>query len=628
MPLKPGSSRKVISENIDELTHHGSRPRSHEQIVAIALHNADKYRRANGGIVSRDGGGNIPVNMVPGALLDPMQRQMRQAYSQIPTEKLQEMAVQYGNSPRGQMANRLLMARRMGQDRQAQPPQQQQQQDQTPGLEVMPPTQGVKRGGIVHRDMGGGMSLSMADPWWTRSEERGSESGFLHGRTPGRADKLTTTAPSGAYIIPADVIAGLGEGNSLAGANVMDKILESGPWGIRMDRSRSRGPSEARAPMPRQSNAPQMDFTKDETDGVYRDGGSIHRRAGGGASGDVGASSMSGGSPGGMTGQNWGNLGIQGAGSVLPFGGGIGLGVAKGIYNDVTHGGDQANTNQEHWWNPTGTTFGERAYNAARNFLSDRFSSGAPPAGPNDQQMAESSGFKTQQGKGSMGLGHDLNPFNSDVSGTGNSLAQSQTSGSGVQPFTGTPATAPTTAANFDSSGWNQNATTEGQTGNSASPGGGSGAGLYTGMALQSNGGWDSGGGAMNTGMGNESGTSFIGGLGGSSDFSVSGGFTGDLGGLSGMMSDLGAQQVNKGARGGGIDKYKAGGVGTAPDHGRVPVALSHGEYQVDPEDVARIGRGNMKLGHAILDQWVQEARKRHIEKLKKLKPPVGAKAA
>ena len=607
MPLKPGMP---VADAIKELHHFGTRPRSNKQIIAIAEEN--HRRRANGGIVSRDGGGNVPVNMVPGALLDPMQRQMRQAYSQIPTEKLQEMAVQYGNSPRGQMANRLLMARRMGQDRQAQPPQQQQQQDQTPGLEVMPPTQGVKRGGIVHRDMGGGMSLSMADPWWTRSEERGSESGFLHGRTPGRADKLTTTAPSGAYIIPADVIAGLGEGNSLAGANVMDKILESGPWGIRMDRSRSRGPSEARAPMPRQSNAPQMDFTKDETDDVYRDGGSIHRRAGGGASGDVGASSMSGGSPGGMTGQNWANLGIQGAGSVLPFGGGIGLGVGKGIYNDIAFGGNQANTNQENFWNPTGTTFGERAYNAVRNGFHDLFDRGAPAAGPNDQQMNQSSGFAQQNSKGDMGFWHDINPFAPSASGTGNSLSQGPTGGGNVGAYSGTPATAPAS---------NTPAPDVAQTGHAMS----SPAGLPEGMGLQSNGGWDSGGGAANTGPGNEGPSGGFGDMfGGGGSFSVEGGTTGDSGG----GSPYGQTQVFKEARGGGLDKYKAGGVGTAPDHGRVPVALSHGEYQVDPEDVARIGRGNMKLGHAILDQWVQEARKRHIEKLKKLKPPVGAKAA
>jgi hypothetical protein len=37
MPLKKGSSKKTISANISELTHHGSKKRKHNQIVAIAL---------------------------------------------------------------------------------------------------------------------------------------------------------------------------------------------------------------------------------------------------------------------------------------------------------------------------------------------------------------------------------------------------------------------------------------------------------------------------------------------------------------------------------------------------------------------------------------------------------------
>lgn len=36
MPLKAG--KQNVGWNIKELTEHGSRPRSHEQIVAIALH--------------------------------------------------------------------------------------------------------------------------------------------------------------------------------------------------------------------------------------------------------------------------------------------------------------------------------------------------------------------------------------------------------------------------------------------------------------------------------------------------------------------------------------------------------------------------------------------------------------
>ena len=112
---------------------------------------------------------------------------------------------------------------------------------------------GVARGGGIHRAMGGdmGVSPSQASPWWTRSEARGSEQspggGFLAGTTGGRADAITTTAPGGSHVLPADVVAGLGDGNSLAGARVMDEILRSGPHGTPMERS-ARGMGPPRAP--------------------------------------------------------------------------------------------------------------------------------------------------------------------------------------------------------------------------------------------------------------------------------------------------------------------------------------------------------------------------------------------
>lgn len=61
MPLAPGNSQSAISRNIDELTHHGSRPRSHDQIVAIALSNADKHPKAarGGGIGAYSHGGPV-----------------------------------------------------------------------------------------------------------------------------------------------------------------------------------------------------------------------------------------------------------------------------------------------------------------------------------------------------------------------------------------------------------------------------------------------------------------------------------------------------------------------------------------------------------------------------------------
>jgi hypothetical protein len=45
MPLQPGKNN--IGANIRELTNHGSRPRSHKQIVAIALHAAEDKPKKN-----------------------------------------------------------------------------------------------------------------------------------------------------------------------------------------------------------------------------------------------------------------------------------------------------------------------------------------------------------------------------------------------------------------------------------------------------------------------------------------------------------------------------------------------------------------------------------------------------
>jgi hypothetical protein len=37
---------------------------------------------------------------------------------------------------------------------------------------------------------------------------------------------------------------------------------------------------------------------------------------------------------------------------------------------------------------------------------------------------------------------------------------------------------------------------------------------------------------------------------------------------------------------------------------------------------VRRVGGGDLQRGHDRLDEWVKTVRKRHIEKLKSLKPP------
>ena len=53
----------------------------------------------------------------------------------------------------------------------------------------------------------------------------GIAEGFLDGDTAGRADRLRTVAPAGAYVIPADIVSALGEGNSAAGARVIQDMI-------------------------------------------------------------------------------------------------------------------------------------------------------------------------------------------------------------------------------------------------------------------------------------------------------------------------------------------------------------------------------------------------------------------
>jgi hypothetical protein len=55
--------------------------------------------------------------------------------------------------------------------------------------------------------------------------------GFLHSAVPGRTDKLPITVGGGAYVLPADHVAALGQGNSLAGANIVNKMFKMGPYG-------------------------------------------------------------------------------------------------------------------------------------------------------------------------------------------------------------------------------------------------------------------------------------------------------------------------------------------------------------------------------------------------------------
>jgi hypothetical protein len=59
-----------------------------------------------------------------------------------------------------------------------------------------------------------------------KSKEPGVFHGPLKGPIAGRTDRLPINVYSGSYVIPADIVSGLGEGNSEAGFAVIDRMIE------------------------------------------------------------------------------------------------------------------------------------------------------------------------------------------------------------------------------------------------------------------------------------------------------------------------------------------------------------------------------------------------------------------
>ena len=222
-----------------------SNPEAREQ-AGMSKAKVDEWLHADRGSPwKRDDGGGIAADPMatPGGItptaqnMNPMAQSMIQRYASLPPEKLAELGVRLTGTPQGGLIQRLLQQKRLMGAQQPAP---------------QAPAPSYRRGGAMKRDSGGMMSMSEADPWWTRREASGGDSGFLHGTTGGRTDAIKTQAPGGSYVIPADVIAGLGEGNSLAGARVASAIFGTGPHGIPLPPMRGgKGPPRPPA-MPRE----------------------------------------------------------------------------------------------------------------------------------------------------------------------------------------------------------------------------------------------------------------------------------------------------------------------------------------------------------------------------------------
>jgi hypothetical protein len=256
MPTMPDRSGDAWPAHDDPRIGHIKAPSSHPssgdrgapsptEAGPMAAYLAQIYgglqRTGAGGVQRRQFGGGMGVaDPSSGGILsgsaNPMMQGRMQQLAQLPDEKLQELSLRMPHNP---MISRALAQRHMHTAAVGSSPATGNSgilsttpQAQPQGSGILPP-QPESRGGTIEHRQGGGamMGMSEASPWWERSEEHGMESGYLHGSTFGRADHLTTTAPGGSYIVPADVISGIGEGNSLAGAAAVQHMLSTGPWG-------------------------------------------------------------------------------------------------------------------------------------------------------------------------------------------------------------------------------------------------------------------------------------------------------------------------------------------------------------------------------------------------------------
>lgn len=146
---------------------------------------------------------------------------------------------------------------------------------------------GSKRGGTIHprKLAGGGIPTSEAmDPWYTRAEERGMvhPEGLVKSMGAGRTDIHPIQVPAGSYVVPADVVSGLAEGNTMAGSGVIDKMMHTLPFGIQGGGGRH-GSGPPRAP-----NAPAYKEPSDDLNALQQPvkrGGPIKRADGGNAPG-------------------------------------------------------------------------------------------------------------------------------------------------------------------------------------------------------------------------------------------------------------------------------------------------------------------------------------------------------
>lgn len=204
MPLIPGHDQKTISHNISEMVKSG-----HPQNVAVAaaINNAKKY--ADGGNAAMMPSIHDLLQNKINADIDPrdgsyysdnLSKEIDYLGDRYPGKGTLPDVSQNGGFPspsyKGYYADHVDEA-----------------------LDKQMLGQEMKRGG----KLGVMRPMKMHEPHnVTHVPHLG---GLFHSDVAGRTDKLHVKVPHDSYIVPADVVSGLGQGNTMAGAKVLDNIV-------------------------------------------------------------------------------------------------------------------------------------------------------------------------------------------------------------------------------------------------------------------------------------------------------------------------------------------------------------------------------------------------------------------
>lgn len=189
MPLRPGGSKRVISENISEF--HGGKTynttkakfgkkKADAQAVAVAMSNARKY--AGGGEVTPD---------------------MRKKAHRYLTLTKDADDFQTSNTMKSFPSLQDIQARK--------------------SLEI---SDAVRR---TKGYAGGGQIRGPGPTFYQRDANRKlAQQGLIKSAIPGRTDKHKVRVPAGSYVLPADFVSHVGQNNTLAGDKFLRKRFGAG----------------------------------------------------------------------------------------------------------------------------------------------------------------------------------------------------------------------------------------------------------------------------------------------------------------------------------------------------------------------------------------------------------------